>query len=58
MLLLSICSFFVGFSVNDVINSKNENEVVTRVQYRIISGAAADKPEVGTVIHARIEVLK
>lgn len=58
MLLLSICSFFVGFSVNEVINSKNENEVVTRVQYRIIPGAAADKPEVGTVIHARIEVLK
>lgn len=58
MLLLSICSFFVGFSVNEVINSKNENEVVTRVQYRIIPGAADDKPEVGSVIHARIEVLK
>lgn len=58
MLLLSICSFFVGFSVNGVINSKNENEVVTGVQYRIIPEAAADKPEVGTVIHARIEVLK
>ena len=58
MLLLSICSFFVGFSVNEVINSKNENEVVTRVKYRIIPGAADDKPEVGSVIHARIEVLK
>ena len=58
MLLLSMCSFLIGFSVNEVIHSKAENEVVAGVQYRIIPGAADDKPEVGSVIHARVEVLK
>lgn len=58
LVLLSMCSFLIGFSVDEVIHSKAENEIVASVRYRIIPGAADDKPEVGSVIHARIEVLK
>ena len=58
LMLLTLCSFFVGFSVNEVIHSKAENGNVATIQYRVIPGAADGKPEVGSVIHARVEVLK
>ena len=58
LLMLTLCSFFVGFSVNEVIHSKAENGNVATIQYRVIPGAADSKPEVGSVIHARVEVLK
>jgi hypothetical protein len=56
LVLLSMCSFFVGFSVNEVIHSKSENEVVAGVQYRIIPEAPDDRPDVGSVIHERVEI--
>ena len=58
LVLLSLCSFVVGFSVNEVINSKAENKVTACVQYRIIPGAADTNPGVASVILARVEILK
>lgn len=58
LLLLTLSSFFVGFTVNEIIHSKAENGNVATIQYRVIPGDTDNRPEVKSVIHARVEVLK
>lgn len=56
LVLLSMGSFLVGFSVNEVIHSKFENKASTGVQFRIIPNTPDEKTETAPLIHAGVEI--
>lgn len=58
LLLLSLSSFFLGFTVNEAIHSKSEPGNVATVQYRVIPGIAENSNSVKSVIFAKVEIFK